>query len=153
QNIIYDLFDDYLKDKVGFDSIVEEFYFLNDDWRDNNYIILNEKAHKRLLEFLLERNENLEGYLNLIIRSLVIPNNERFVFAPFTKEIFKNDWNEFRKILVNFEETYKDSIDTDVKNILRYIYDGVDQYIAGKNEFILTGEDKDNVINHLRKTG
>jgi hypothetical protein len=143
-----------LRDKVGFDSIVDEFYFLNDDWRDNDsYIRLNERAHKKLLEFLLERKENLEGFLKLIIRSLNIPNNERFVFAPFAKEIFNNDWNEFRKVLVNFEESNKGNIDVDVKNILRYIYMGVDQYIAGNKEFILTGENKDNVINHLRRTG
>lgn len=145
QDIIYRLFDLYLQNKKEYDDTVYSFYLFNDDHRDNNYVILNPKAHKRLFEFL-SIPENFEGYLMYLIRSRSLPTEGEFVFAPFTKDIFQ-DWQIFKDMVQKHS-----SSDERVKRLQPIILKQADEYLAGKDRFRLDGEELDFILNHLRST-
>ena len=147
QDIIYTLFDSYLPTKKGYDDKVNSFYLFNDDKRENERIVLNSKAHERLLVFL-KIPGNFEDYLKYLIRSRSIPNTDgEFVFAPFSKAIFK-DWGTFKQMIQ--EHSFSDPKILALKPI---ILKGIDEYLAGKDRFQLDGQEKDFILNHLRSTG
>ncbi len=145
QEIIYSLFDKYLSSKQEYDDTVYSFYLFNDDHRQNNYVFLNPKAHNRMFEFL-SIPQIFDGYLRFLIRSRSLPTEGEFVFAPFTKDIFR-DWKTFKEMV----EKHQGS-DEKIKALMRIIIKYTDNYTEGKDRFRLEGEELVFVLDHLRST-
>jgi predicted KAP-like P-loop ATPase len=146
--VIVDLFKQYLNTSKGYTDELAEFFHLN--VRHNNpqrKIILEAEAATALGDYLRRSSENLDDYLNTFIRSVALPNDGRFAFAPFTPEIF-GDWNKFENI-VKAHVPLKNS----VKNMLPFILNNIRSFREDGISFSLTGKEKEMVLNHLRETG
>ncbi|MFT3747045.1 MAG: P-loop NTPase fold protein [Agriterribacter sp.] len=100
KDIIYALFDEFLGGKVGYDIAVQDFYLLNIDNTDNYQINLTKKAHRRLKEYLLCNDKNIDDFLLVLIRPRETPlsNRSNFTFNPFMRDIF-DDWGKFKDII------------------------------------------------------
>jgi GTPase SAR1 family protein len=148
QKIIYTLFDKFLSEQNGNFNDIYEFYLLNDVGRDtSNFIKILPEASERMLEYLQD-SKNFEQYLKYLIRSYQQPTDGYFVFTPFTGEIFKNDWNEFKRRVKEHR-----SEDEAINNIKPIIEKYTDTYISGKDRFYLDGDEREKVLDHLRTTG
>lgn len=100
KDVSYNLFDEFLNGKIGYDVAVQDFYLLNIDNTDSDLISLTRKAHKRLEEYLLKEDKNMEDFLLALIRPRETPLSDRsnFTFNPFMRDIFE-DLEKFKKII------------------------------------------------------
>lgn len=147
QEIIYRLFDKYLNSKDEFDNEVYTFYLFNDDSKNRaERIEILSKASDRLGEFL-NTQKHFNEFMTTIIRSVSLPNQDNeFVLAPFTNQIF-NNWDKFKQLLEKYEPT--ESEKRTIKEIILNHFDT----IVEKRRFIVSEAEKDFLLKHLTKTG
>lgn len=147
QEIIYELFDKYLKAKDEFDADVYSFYLLNDDSKNRSERVeILPKASDRLGEFLKEP-KHFDEFITTIIRSVSLPNQmNEFVLDPYTRHIF-NNWDTFKQLLGKYEPT-----ESDKRVIKEIILDHFDTIIE-KRKFTVSEAEKDFLLEHLKSTG
>jgi len=100
RNIIYSLFDKYLKSDKTEPLKTLEFYYLNDYKVVNEMVVRFPPACKRFKNYLLTNEEGFKGYVRILLRPSQFPYNGGLVLEPWIEQIFP-DWKVFEAKLSN----------------------------------------------------
>jgi hypothetical protein len=144
QTKILTLFEKYLINKSGYNIELERFYNLNDDDRGNDKILVYE-ASRVLEKYLDKSNENFNQFIQHLIRSTQIPNEDnQFTLNPYLNQIYP--------FLATFKKRLnKLQIKGQQKKLKEIILDNLDTETYDNKSFRLNETDKIIVIEGLVK--
>lgn len=136
RNLIYSLFDEYLKSNPTDPLKTLEFFYANDYKVEHGHVVRFPPACRRFKNYLLSNFEGLRGYTSILLRPWQFPYKGKFVLEPWLEQIFP-DWQVLQAKLHS-----TDFNDETINRLRKIILDYMKAYFnSGKQPFEITNQD------------